>query len=90
MTQEMIIQLASSAVWTLLKVSAPLLLVSLVVGLLVSILQATTQIQEQTLSFVPKIVAVFLALVFFGPWIMQELQTFTVDLFKQIAEVSRK
>ncbi|MFX4304852.1 flagellar biosynthesis protein FliQ, partial [Exiguobacterium sp. A1_3_1] len=77
MTQEMIIQLASSAVWTLLKVSAPLLLVSLVVGLLVSILQATTQIQEQTLSFVPKIVAVFLALVFFGPWIMQELQTFT-------------
>ncbi|AHA30093.1 flagellar biosynthetic protein FliQ [Exiguobacterium sp. Leaf187] len=90
MTQEMIIQLASSAVWTLLKVSAPLLLVSLVVGLLVSILQATTQIQEQTLSFVPKIVAVFLALVFFGPWIMQELQTFTIDLFKQIAEVSRK
>ncbi|WP_312451823.1 flagellar biosynthesis protein FliQ [Exiguobacterium sp.] len=90
MTQEMIIQLASSAVWTLLKVSSPLLLVSLVVGLLVSILQATTQIQEQTLSFVPKIVAVFLALVFFGPWIMQELQTFTVDLFKQIAEVSRK
>lgn len=90
MTQEMIIQLASSAVWTLLKVSAPLLLVSLVVGLLVSILQATTQIQEQTLSFVPKIIAVFLALVFFGPWIMQELQTFTIDLFKQIAEVSRK
>ncbi|WP_290777346.1 flagellar biosynthesis protein FliQ [Exiguobacterium sp. UBA5002] len=90
MTQEMIIQLASSAVWTLLKVSSPLLLVSLVVGLLVSILQATTQIQEQTLSFVPKIVAVFLALVFFGPWIMQELQTFTIDLFKQIAEVSRK
>ncbi|WP_294740873.1 flagellar biosynthesis protein FliQ [uncultured Exiguobacterium sp.] len=90
MTQEMIIQLASSAVWTLLKVSAPLLLVSLVVGLLVSILQATTQIQEQTLSFVPKIVAVFLALVFFGPWIMQELQTFTIELFKQIAEVSRK
>ena len=90
MTQGMIIQLASSAVWTLLKVSAPLLLVSLVVGLLVSILQATTQIQEQTLSFVPKIVAVFLALVFFGPWIMQELQTFTIDLFKQIAEVSRK
>ncbi|WP_312067217.1 flagellar biosynthesis protein FliQ [Exiguobacterium sp.] len=90
MTQEMIIQLASSAVWTLLKVSAPLLLVSLVVGLLVSILQATTQIQEQTISFVPKIVAVFLALVFFGPCIMQELQTFTIDLFKQIAEVSRK
>lgn len=90
MTQEMIIQLASSAVWTLLKVSAPLLLVSLVVGLLVSILQATTQIQEQTLSFVPKIVAVFLALVFFGPWIMEELKTFTIDIFKQIAEVSRK
>ncbi|ACB61315.1 MULTISPECIES: flagellar biosynthesis protein FliQ [Exiguobacterium] len=90
MTQEMIIQLASSAVWTLLKVSAPLLLVSLVVGLLVSILQATTQIQEQTLSFVPKIVAVFLALVFFGPWIMEELKTFTIEIFKQIAEVSRK
>jgi len=90
MTQEMIIQLASSAVWTLLKVSAPLLLVSLVVGLLVSILQATTQIQEQTLSFVPKIVAVFLALIFFGPWIMQELETFTLQIFEQIVEVSRK
>ncbi|WP_114571067.1 flagellar biosynthesis protein FliQ [Exiguobacterium flavidum] len=90
MTQEMIIQLASSAVWTLLKVSAPLLLVSLVVGLLVSILQATTQIQEQTLSFVPKIVAVFLSLIFFGPWIMQELETFTLQIFEQIVEVSRK
>jgi flagellar biosynthetic protein FliQ len=53
-------------------------------------LQATTEIHDQTVSFVSKIVAVFLALVFFGPWIMQELQTFTIDLFKQIAEVSRK
>ena len=63
---------------------------ALAIGLFVGLIQSATQIQEQTLSFVPKIVAVFLALVFFGPWIMEELKTFTIEIFKQIAEVSRK
>jgi flagellar biosynthetic protein FliQ len=76
MTQEMVIYLATESVWTLLKISMPLLLISLVVGLVISILQATTQIQEQTLSFVPKIVSVFIGLVVFGPWMLQQIEGF--------------
>jgi flagellar biosynthetic protein FliQ len=61
-----------------------MLIISLVVGLIVSILQATTSIQEQTLSFVPKIVAIFVVLGFFGPWIFSRLMQYTIQLFQQI------
>jgi len=80
MTSEFIIGLATQAVYTLLKASLPLMLAALVTGLIVSILQATTQIQEQTLAFVPKIIAVFLALLFFGQWILQTLVDFAGQL----------
>lgn len=80
MTQEFVIYVGREALLTVLMVSAPILGVSLLVGLLVSILQATTQIQEQTLSFVPKIVAVFAALLFFGAWMMNVLLAFTSNL----------
>ncbi|MFC4307409.1 flagellar biosynthesis protein FliQ [Cohnella boryungensis] len=80
MTSEFIIGLAGQALYTVLKVSAPMLVIALVVGLLVSIFQATTQIQEQTLAFVPKIIAVFLALLIFGPWILNILVDFTTHL----------
>ena len=73
-----------SGIFEILILSAPVLLISLVVGLIISILQATTQIQEQTLTFVPKIVAIFLALIFFGPWIFARLVQYTVALFQQI------
>lgn len=66
MTQEMVIAIAERAIWIVLLVSGPLLLIALVVGLIVSIFQATTSIQEQTLAFVPKIVAVLVAIVFLG------------------------
>ncbi|MGN7478515.1 flagellar biosynthesis protein FliQ [Solibacillus silvestris] len=73
MTQEMVIAVAENAVFTVLIVSGPLLLIALSTGLIVSIFQATTSIQEQTLAFVPKIVAVLVALVFFGPFMISRM-----------------
>lgn len=68
MTPESVISLGQQALLTMLMVAAPMLLVALAVGLLVSIFQAATQINEMTLSFIPKLVAVFATLVFAGPW----------------------
>jgi flagellar biosynthetic protein FliQ len=80
LSTEFIIGLASQAVYLVLEVSAPMLILGLVVGLIISIFQATTQIQEQTLAFVPKIVAVLLALLLFGPWIITKLIDFTSQI----------
>ncbi|MBO9609162.1 MAG: flagellar biosynthesis protein FliQ [Paenibacillaceae bacterium] len=84
MSSDFIIQLAGEAVYTVLKASAPMLIIALVVGLVVSIFQATTQIQEQTLAFVPKIVAVLLAVLFFGPWILTTLVDFTRNMLENM------
>ncbi|GIO66838.1 flagellar biosynthesis protein FliQ [Paenibacillus sp. JTLBN-2024] len=84
MNSDFIIGLAGQAVYTVLKVSAPMLLLGLIVGLIVSIFQATTQIQEQTLAFIPKIVAVLLALLLFGPWILTTLVDFTYNIFDNL------
>jgi len=81
MTTELTIDICRKAIETILLCSAPLLIVGLVVGLLVSIFQAATQINEQTLTFVPKIVAVFVTLVFFGSWIIKIMTIFTTELF---------
>ncbi|WP_179037936.1 flagellar biosynthesis protein FliQ [Paenibacillus sp. URB8-2] len=80
MNTEFIIGLAGQAVYLMLEVSAPMLIFGLVVGLIISVFQATTQIQEQTLAFVPKIVAVLLALLLFGPWIVTKLTDFTSQI----------
>ena len=66
------------------KVAAPILLTALIVGFLISVFQAATQIQEQTLSFVPKIIAVALALLITGNWVLAELVSFTHSLFDQL------
>ncbi|MCM3386765.1 flagellar biosynthesis protein FliQ [Ureibacillus chungkukjangi] len=84
MTQEMVIAIAERAIWIVLLVSGPLLLIALVVGLIVSIFQATTSIQEQTLAFVPKIVAVLVAIVFFGPWMIEQLTTYVTDILNNL------
>ncbi|MFJ7726558.1 flagellar biosynthesis protein FliQ [Neobacillus sp. NPDC097160] len=86
MTTEMIIGLAQETVYTILIVIAPVVGIALLVGLLVSIFQATTQIQEQTLSFVPKIVAVFLALLFFGAWMLRHVLDFTENLLGNLSK----
>ena len=84
MTQEMVISIAENAIYTTLIVSGPLLLIALVVGLIVSIFQATTSIQEQTLAFVPKIVAVLLALVFFGPFMISTMTSYFHDILNNL------
>lgn len=84
MSGEFVISLASDAVFTILKVCAPLVITALAVGLTVSILQATTQIQEQTLAFVPKIIAVLVAIIIFGPWILTNLVDFTFNLLSNL------
>lgn len=73
-----------TAILQLLLMSAPVLLMGMLVGLIVSIFQATTSIQEQTLTFVPKIAAILVALLFFGPWMITTLRQFTINLFSQI------
>ncbi len=83
----MIIGLARNAMETTLLISAPLLLSGLVIGLIVSIFQAVTQIQEMTLTFIPKIVAVFLALLIFFPWMLEIMTAFTTNMFNKISEI---
>ncbi len=80
MTDQAVISLAREAVLTVLLVAGPALGIGMLVGLLVSIFQATTQIQEQTLTFIPKIVAVLASLVLFGPWMIRILVDFAQRL----------
>ena len=80
--EDYILQVAREGMWLVLVASAPPVLASMAVGLLVSILQATTQIQERTLTFVPKVVAVFASLAIAGPWIGSQLVRFTRTLFE--------
>jgi flagellar biosynthetic protein FliQ len=89
MTPEAVIHIGRKAVETVLLTSAPMLLAAMVVGLLISIFQAATQINEQTMTFIPKIVAVFVTLLIFGPWIMNLLVTFTTEIILQIATVGQ-
>lgn len=84
MSADAIINIAGQAIYTVLKAAAPLLLSALLIGLTVSILQATTQIQEQTLAFVPKIIAVLVALLVFGPWIMNTVVDFASRIFHNL------
>ena len=88
MTQVMVLDILRSAYLTIIKVSGPVLMVSLVVGLIISVLQATTQVQEQTLSFVPKIVAVMFALIIFGSFMMNNLINFATNLYKLIPTIT--
>lgn len=81
MTPETVVYLAKEAIYVILLVSAPILGVSLTIGLLVSFFQATTHLQEQTLTFVPKVVGVLLITVIFGSWMLNIILHFTSNLF---------
>ena len=80
-TQVEVLDIASQAIYTIIVVSAPLLLVSLIIGLIISIFQTVTSIQEQTLTFVPKILAVFVGMMIFGSWILTQLTEYITDLW---------
>lgn len=87
MTPDVVIKLAEQSIYMIIIISAPILLIALGVGLIVSVFQAMTQIQEQTLAFVPKILAVFLSIVIFGPWMLTMLLDYTRDLFQQLPQL---
>lgn len=84
MNSHFVIGVAEQGIMTVLAVSLPLLLVALGVGLLVSIFQATTQIQEQTLAFIPKIIAVLAGLIFFGPWMLSRIVDYSFQIFNNL------
>jgi flagellar biosynthetic protein FliQ len=84
MTPDFVVGFAKQSIELTLMVSLPMLGVGLAVGLVVSIVQAATQIQEQTLAFIPKIVSMFLALLIAFPWIMDQMVSFTSNLFMNI------
>jgi flagellar biosynthesis protein FliQ len=84
MSQDQVVSICVSAMEVAMKVALPMLLVGLVVGLLVSIFQAVTQIQEQTLAFIPKIAGLAVVLVVAGPWMLGQLLTWTEELDGQI------
>ena len=84
-----VIEVARSAIWTLIIIASPIMMVALIVGLLISLFQALTQIQEMTLSFVPKILAVFMAMVLVMPFIIHTLTDFSDDIFRRVSEVGK-
>jgi flagellar biosynthetic protein FliQ len=90
MENEYVVEVVSQAIKVTLMLSAPMLIGALVVGVLVSIFQAVTQINEQTLSFIPKILVIIAALVIFSPWMMETMVTYTQDLFTSIPELIRR
>lgn len=85
MTPDLAVNVARKAVQTVLMCSAPMLLSGMIIGLIVSILQAATQVNEQTLTFIPKIVAVFITMLIFGPWLIKTMTTFTIGVFEMMS-----
>ncbi|MBR4953567.1 MAG: flagellar biosynthesis protein FliQ [Oscillospiraceae bacterium] len=85
LSQNEIIMVMREAVYTVLMSSLPMLLAALVIGVIISIFQATTQINEQTLAFVPKIIGILLALILFGGMILNNLSDFTINLFESVS-----
>jgi flagellar biosynthesis protein FliQ len=84
MTPESVMTLGQQAVWLTILIAAPLLLSALATGLIVSVFQAATQINEMTLSFIPKLLVMFISLMLAGPWMLQTLLTFMRSLFSQL------
>ena len=84
-TEGQILDIAKDAIYNMIVTSAPLLLISLVVGLIISIFQTVTSIQEQTLTFVPKILAVFLAMMLLGSWMLNNMTDFMIQLWSNFS-----
>ena len=87
MTDILVIKIMRESLMTVLIVSAPVLGVGMFVGLIVSIIQTTTSIQEQTLTFVPKMVAIFITIILFGSWMIRVLLNYTINIFALIGKI---
>lgn len=81
MSIDYVVQISNQALYLVIKTAAPILLISLVIGLIVSVFQTVTSIQEQTLTFVPKIVGVFLGLMLLGSWMLENMSSFMTELW---------
>ncbi len=89
MSIEDVVTIASKALYMIIKLSAPVLLISLVIGLVISIFQTVTSIQEQTLTFVPKIIAVFAGLMLLGYWMLNTIKDYMVELWSDFGQYIR-
>lgn len=89
MSENMVLSIMKDGVMTALMISAPILIVSIIVGLIISIFQATTQIQEQTLTFVPKLIAIAAVGLITGAWMMNTIVEFTERIFSIIANITK-
>lgn len=90
MTEDLIVKLGQDALRTTALISGPILIATLVIGLLVSVFQALTQINEATLTFIPKMLIVALVIVIAGPWMMDVMTSYTVNLFENISSFVRE
>lgn len=89
MSEGIIVRITQETLWTVIETAAPLLLISLIVGLVISIFQTVTSIQEQTLTFVPKILAVFLGMMVFGNWMLNNMVSLMNTLWSNFAAYTR-
>jgi flagellar biosynthetic protein FliQ len=87
MTEEMVLQMGQNALTTIVYLAGPVLLAAMAVGIVVSILQAITQINEQTLTFIPKMIAVVLTIVLMAPWMLKIMQDYAVSIFGGAGEM---
>ncbi|MBO4981705.1 MAG: flagellar biosynthesis protein FliQ [Lachnospiraceae bacterium] len=85
MTVDAVVEIAKDALFLIIKVSLPVLLVSMAIGLIISIFQTVTSIQEQTLTFVPKVIGIFLTLMILGGWMMNNMVEFTTELWSSFS-----
>lgn len=85
----MIINLSTSTLKTIALVSSPMLIGALVIGLIVSVFQAVTQINEATLTFIPKMIVVTLIIILAGPWMLDTLKGFTIEVFESVGDIVR-
>ena len=88
MSQDLVFEIFTEAVWLAFRLGVPLLLIGMLVGLIIAILQAATQIHEQTLTFTPKVIVVALTLLALGPWMLNSLIDFTNRIFELMANTS--
>lgn len=87
MSADIVMDIAREVIWVVVKTSAPLLIISLIVGLIISVFQTITSIQEQTLTFVPKFIAIMVVLLIAGGWIMNSISELFIDIMKQIPDL---
>lgn len=90
MTEELILKLGQDAIRTTAMIAAPMLIGALIIGLIISVLQAVTQINEATLTFIPKMIVIFAVIIVAGPWMLDVITHYTVELYENIAMFVRE